>query len=226
LARHPVRVSDFRQALAACSDCAVSAQAVARASSVDQECRDSPVGFSVGPALPVFQDPKQAVVPSATAVLEPQVCPAFRFLDSAVVPELGDPAFPVSGPNCLHVPASTDLDSGSALPARPDSELLVLMADACPALGECSEAQAAVKFPDHPAFPDEGRNDMVDDIRADDSANCRDIPGGSTIRSAGDDTTGAAGDTDSPILPSKHDCSRRAAHPSSNPIHPSPRAGW
>jgi hypothetical protein len=49
LAHHPVRASDFRSAsaAAACSDCAVSAQAVARASAVDQEYRDSPVGFSV-----------------------------------------------------------------------------------------------------------------------------------------------------------------------------------
>jgi len=229
--RPPVRACDFGPALAAvaCSDCAVSAQAVAKVSAVDREYRDSPVSFSVGPALPVFQDPKQAVGPAATAGPEWKVCPAFLLLDSTVAPELGEQAFPVSWADYLHFPASTDLALGSASPALPDSKALpVLWTEVRPVLDEYSEAQAAMVFPGGPELPDEAAaepGDMADGIREGDNASRRDIPAGSTTRSADGDTTGAADDTDSPILPNKRDCIGHGVRPSSNPIRPIPRAG-
>lgn len=101
--------------------------------------------------MTVFQS---AAVPAATAVLESKVYPAFRLLDSTV-DQGSDVAYPASEAD-YQFPASTDLASGSASPARPDSLALpVLLTEVYPVLDECSEAPAAVVFQDDPALPDE-----------------------------------------------------------------------
>jgi hypothetical protein len=67
--------------------------------------------------------------------------------------------------------------------------------------------------------------DEVADIPWDDTSSCRDTLADSPKQWVEDDTTVAADDKDSTILPNTRGCNKRGVLPNSIPIHPIPRDG-
>ena len=117
----------------------------------------------------------------------------------------------------------------SAVPALADSALPALLpADDCRP-DDFQEDCSPVGSPVHTAdgyTPAGSPADTEADTHSVDNANCLDTPDGWHTPPVADDTTLPADDKDSPNLPNKRDCNKRAVLPNSIPSRPIPKADY